>query len=133
MAGTKTITTLREDIARHPWLESENINYGDRMAFKLKIKAVVPLSIDVIVLVRLNDGVSENIKVSEVSALHKLYPFFMDAVNADTIICGKVLVGISSLETQQFLVDNLVKVLKDIPVYSISGSMDFIIKSLENI
>ncbi|MBI5066225.1 hypothetical protein HZA97_08370 [Candidatus Woesearchaeota archaeon] len=125
IAGTKTITT-KQDFGNA-------LKYGNRCAFLLKENQYdqsKKANIKAIILVRLNDGVKEFDEMNRLSALHNLYPYFMDAVNADTIIQDKVFVGTPPKGIQELLARKLSKTLKKIPVYSITGPKSFIVNKI---
>ena len=141
IAGTKTITLRTQDHTISSTQISERITYGDRTAFFLNknyYSNTPSVPIAAIILVRLNDGRQECQKITPFSALHKLYPYFLDVVNADTIIChGKnVFVGTPPPQVHTFLAKKLLNILHTIPTYSITGSLPFVtqhIKHLPNI
>lgn len=134
-AGTSTIT-LSAEKANKKWRKTfHGSPYGQRLAFFLDEKFYATeqkLSIHAIAMVNLNDGVEICGKLSTISALHTLFPFFLDKVNADTIIFGgnHVFVGNISETQEQQLVARLCKSLARIPVYKISGSLNFVTKAI---
>jgi len=133
VAGTTTITANINDINKHnPEDKIEILTYGDRSAVTTNKYINDRGQIQAIVLVGLNDGVEENYIITPASALHKLYGYFFDTVNADTIVCDgqDVYVGTASLGTQKYLARNLSNVLSKIPTYSIKGSMDFVCNAI---
>ncbi len=131
IAGTSTLTAHQKDIERHLG-ETETISYGGRAALKPKGSTNKPGLVKAIVIASLNDGVAENNLIEPISALHRLYPYFLDTVNADTIMCdGKaVYVGAPSPGTQEKLAQQLHESLSEIPTYSISGSINFVCDSI---
>lgn len=129
IAGTRTITANSADIQQHITNGDTYITYGNRVALSYAKKCTDnPGPIRAIVFVGLNDGVSENNILHPTNALHRLYGFFLDTVNADTIVCDAkaVYVGTPPPGKQEMLAKNLSNALQKIPVYSIKGSMDFI-------
>lgn len=137
LAGTPVITMRGADFKKYSGLVERAISYGDRRALLLDEKKYTgePARIRAIAIVRLNDGVKECDKVPPVNALHKLYPYFMDTVNADTIVCGgkDVFVGTPPFGAEKILATNLGLALRKIPVYSISGSLPFVSNSIAKI
>ena len=134
IAGTKTVTTIFST-AKINYPIPKNSKYQDRIAFTPKEFTQQIKPIKAIVLVGLNDGVKEKNKLSHNSALHKLYPFFLDVVNADTILCdGKeIFTGLPPKGGQRFLARSLETALKKIPVYSLKGSLPFVVENLKKI
>jgi hypothetical protein len=132
VAGTPTITLRSaEKPASHI---GESAVYGDRLAFSLAQEnyAFSPVKIKKIFIARLNDGAREFTRLSPVSAMHKLYPYFMDAANADTIMCNGncVFAGKLPAGVEARLAKSLSAMLKKIPAYSVSGSKPFVIKRI---
>jgi uncharacterized protein (TIGR00661 family) len=129
IAGTHTITVRNEDTKR--WSCAKKVKghiFGDRLAFQLPPnhyteKSRVP--INQIYLVDLNDGVTNQDMLSPVSAMHTLYPFFIDKQRGDVLIGNGpvILDGHVSTEIKSNLAENLSHVLQNIPVYKISGSL----------
>lgn len=135
IAGTKTITFVANEANRKWQKLGGAVKYGMREAFILDEKYYAKekmLLIETIVFVNLNDGVKEYIKLEAPSAMHSLYPFFMDYVNADTVIFqGKeVFCGAVGEEARRTLVQGLARAVAKIPVYKIVGSAEFILKSI---
>ncbi len=91
VAGTRTMTTKAEDVERHLSTGAVKSGYQGRTAFYLNKEHYAPTSpsmVHRIVLPRLNDGAEKARRLGSLAALHKLYPFFMDAVNADIVLSG---------------------------------------------
>ncbi|HEY4484457.1 MAG TPA: hypothetical protein VI978_01905 [Candidatus Paceibacterota bacterium] len=130
IAGTKTLTARQKDIGRHLGYKIEIIQYGNRAGLVFGNKTDKSGPIRAIVLVNLNDGVTENNLIEPSSALHRLYPYFLDTINADTIIGQSVYVGTPPIGTQEKLAQNLKETLSKIPTYAVSGSMDFVCDSI---
>lgn len=131
--GTPTITVKNNEREKNKDLLTAEVVYGGRSAFVLEQNNYTtrrPMRITAIVLPQLNDGVKECQKLSEASALHTLYPYFLDWVNADTIMAqgSGVYLGTPPSESQNYLISHLQKTLVDIPVYKISGSLRYITK-----
>lgn len=136
VAGTKTVTVGIQDLKRHGSDDLDFISYGNRTAVIMDTHwSTEPTQIRAIVLVALNDGVSEKSSPEIPSALHKLYPFFLDAVNADTIVNDgeHVYLGTAPEGVQEYLSKHLSEALVKIPVYSIKGSMGFVCDSIKTL
>lgn len=115
-AGTKTMTALDE--------------HHRRYAYRLLETAYSPkpcVNIGSIDIIRINDGVQSCETLTRDSALHTLYPYILDAVNADIIVHGDHLFdgAVPPLAKRQ-LIQNLSTVLNKIPVRKISGSMSYL-------
>lgn len=135
IAGTKSMSLRSVDITRFPNLTGRKIDYQTRSAFALgknhySKDEAVPIS--TIFIAKLNDGVSEMEELSFPSTLHTLYPFFMDAVNADTVMCegGGVFIGTPPKGSQEKLTRELTRVLSQIKVVKISGTLQFVTESI---
>lgn len=140
VAGTSTITTKAEDLARHlpEALENEEVGYEGRSAFSLSKRFYAdpaPQAVTLISLPRLNDGAEKSRQLSALSALHKLYPFFLDAVNADIVLAGGRLVfaGSPPSSVNKRLARALSQALTKLPVWELEGSLPFINHTLEDL
>ncbi|HLC56420.1 MAG TPA: hypothetical protein VJJ23_04245 [Candidatus Nanoarchaeia archaeon] len=133
IAGINVVTGLTKDI-KH-FNNKNKIYYHGRSAFLLnEDKIASPGRIKAIVLIKINDGKKEFHKINFTKALHTLYPFFLDIVNADTIICEKdIFMGTPPKDIQKYLIQMLNKALNKIPVYSITGSRLYIVNKIKNI
>lgn len=131
IAGTKSMSLRDSDSAEYPNLISKKIQYADRVSYLLDDKHLTSqqnIPIKRILLIYLNDGVSELKKIDYPSSLHTLYPYFLDAVNADTIMCqGKELLsGEVAKDVKLELIDSMSKAIPSVEVYRIVGSPTFI-------
>lgn len=148
IAGTRTITTKAEDLARHlpnALLEDgqkdqqdEQVAYQGRSAFTLSPRFYAdptPQVVTAITLPRLNDGAEKAKQLSALSALHKLYPYFLDAVNADIVLAGGRIVfsGAPPSGVGRRLANELSLALTHLPVWELEGSLPFINHTLEEI
>lgn len=140
IAGTRTITTKAEDLARHlpEALEDEEVGYQGRSAFSLSKRFYAdhaPQAVTQITLPRLNDGAEKSKQLSALSALHKLYPFFLDAVNADIVLAGGriVFAGTPPSGVSKRLASALSQALANLPVWELEGSLPFINHTLEEL
>lgn len=130
IAGTHTITIRAEDAERWKDLpKMDEVAFVDRLAFKLPTeyysqqKEVV---INAIVLIGLNDAVETIYKLTPASALHTLYPLFLDKQREDILVEGDQAFFDGSIPA-----DERVKIAKDIkialervPVYKAVGSLE---------
>jgi len=121
ISGTRTITTL---------IKSTNLNnaieYADRTAFQLsKDKYLQSGEIKSIFVININNY-NHIEKLSKPSALYRIYPYFLDTVNADIIYESQVLDGTITIDLKNKLVVKLKKALTKTNVYLISGSIEYI-------
>lgn len=133
--GTLSMSLWERDLSKFPNIESKKINYQSRAAFELDDRHYSPEKIEyisTIYLVKLNDGVSEIEELFYPSSSHVLYPYFMDFVNADTILCdgNDIFLGTPPNGCQQMLVRKLKTALTKVRVIKISGSLEFITKNI---
>jgi hypothetical protein len=132
VAGTETLTVRGRDtdaVTLSPFLPYTLS--GTRLAFQLEpekyvAQRMVPISS--IALVRLNDYAPEVKREEEASALHTLYPYFLDVIHADTVLHAgsSIFLGTPPQGTQAYLVQQLRDIFATVPVYSVTGSSDYI-------
>lgn len=138
IAGTRTITIRLEDIPR--WSTIPKVNehvFGDRLAFQLPSNYYATnksVAIKQICFVDLNDGILTTTKLSPLSALHSLYPFFLDKQREDILIGADqaLLEGSIAQEIKKELVKNLYRALQNIPVYKISASLQEVTQFIQS-
>jgi hypothetical protein len=146
VAGTRTMTTKAEDVERHLSTGAVQSAYHGRSAFYLNKEHYAPTSpamVHRIVLPRLNDGAEKSRRLGSLAALHKLYPFFLDTVNADIVLSGgkSVLSGNPDKGVREKLTAGLGLVLATddlfggvkatVDVVELEGSMAFINHTLD--
>ncbi len=129
IAGTKTITVKKADQGLSAAIPSGGFPYWDRYAFQLPAKAYFAgqaLPVRTIVLTRIDDRRSSCRRIEPITAVHKLYTYFLDVINADVVFGnGKGLVSSETTrESKQYLVDALRVALADIAVYDYVGTAD---------
>ena len=116
IAGTKTKTALDTNLNRFAYELEE-----DKYTLKNEV------NISAINIIRINDGVEEAQEISPVSALHTLFPYFMDAVNADVIVNeNDVLDGYTNTSSKTLLTRSLANAISNIKVAKYAGSLDFL-------
>lgn len=116
IAGTKTMTALDAQFKRHAYIMQPH-EYAQTPAVKITSIAII----------RINDGVAETQRLTGLAALHTLYPYFMDTVNADVIVNGRhVFDGTPPHTAKAALVSSLGKAINQIPVHKYAGSMTFL-------
>ena len=130
ISGTCTITIRKEDIWR--WKNLNKVHehiFGDRLAFQLTSESYeekLSVPIKKIILVSVNGGVDLNYELSPISALHTLYPFFMDKQREDVLIEGDSAVfnGTVDKSIREDLARKLKISLEHIPTYKSVGSLE---------
>ena len=91
VAGTRPMTTKAEDVERHLSVDAVKAGYQGRSAFYLADEhyaSPAPSVVQRIILPRLNDGAEKSRRLGSLAALHRLYPYFLDTVNADIVLSG---------------------------------------------
>jgi hypothetical protein len=129
VGGTRTITTKAKDADRHLGGLADRCQYVGRSAFLLEERAYAQdqlVEVRRIAFVQLNDGADEHSELSPVSALHRLFPFFLD-------VCGgaDVLSGAPPRGVEKSLAHRLLPALQHVSVCAVTGSMQFITTALE--
>jgi len=106
---------------------------GSRQQLQVECAGVYPIKIAAIILPYLNDGRQDWYQLSQLSALHTLFPLFLDAMNADVLIDSAAALydGAVSAAAKRGLATALEKVLGAIPVYRGVGSLDFLCSKIE--
>lgn len=117
VGGTKTVTTRQAD--------------GGRSVARLDLdrsETAPQVPVVAIFRVRLSDGADRAVRLSALSALHTLYPFFLDVANADVILDGgaRVLSGEPPVGTREKLARELAAALAKVPAYEVTGSAAFV-------
>ncbi len=117
VAGTKVITVRAPDGGRaFAEIGAERFETAE----KAEIAAIFR--------VRLSDGADSCVRLPDLGALHVLYPFFLDAVNADVVLDGgsRVLSGEPPAGARERLAGGLRDALARIPAFEIAGSAAFV-------
>jgi len=139
VAGTPTITVRESDFELFKEVEKEQeYEHWGRHTFLLpqhRYKNDDKLVIDAIAIVKLTSFKQSCEKQTYPSVVHSLYPYFIDSVNADIVLAdfGKVFSGDTVTERKDTLVKNLSAVSRDIPVYFVTGTVDYIANKLKEI
>lgn len=139
IAGTETITRTSAVEAQASAQEKIGLHsYLGRSAYRLPEQhysqdlSIVPVT--TIALTRLNDGAEEWEVLSATSALHRLFPFALDSVNADVVLLqgGAVFCGAGPDEPQvrNTLAASLKAALARVQVVSVCGSRQYITDKL---
>lgn len=124
VGGTRIVSVKRPD--------------GSRSAARLRADQAEPAPrVDVLAVfrLRLNDGYDCASKLPPLNALHVLYPFFLDVVNADVILDDgkRVVAGEPPPGARERLAKELAAALAAIPAYEITGSAAFVTGQIEKL
>ncbi len=108
--------------------------YGDRIAFRLPEDrcATHPQNIHAVWVVKLTNEDVVCKELSKMNALHKLFPFFMDTVNASVILGeGEVLFQPEDQKAEEVLPALLKQALDHVQVFEVSGTRQEIAKLIK--
>ncbi len=139
-AGTKAVTARPIVFERYAPKISKT-GYLDRNATFLPpdfYETSDKVNISRIAIIREDPAVSESEYLPEVSAAHKLFPFFMDVTNADKLIYGAngamtgFVNGTVPEESRMYLGRKLIRVTENIKTQMVTGSIEFITEKLMN-
>ncbi len=128
VAGTRTMTIRSKDQWRWTWLDKEGEHvFGDRVAFELAGDSYCPdptVRIRKIVIVSLADCNPRAASVDSLSALHRLFPLFMNQMRSDTLLGGaaRLINGAVAAHTKLELARLLEHGLQHISVHEFFGS-----------
>lgn len=136
IAGTHPITAKSQDLVKHGTGYAIRSVYGNRSAFILQdghYSSAAPRAVKLIAVPKLNDGVSKDSALTGASGLHKLYPYFMDTVNADIVVAGgkAVLSGNPADGVRERLVEELSRALPKLSVVELEGSLEYVSGALK--
>ncbi|MEC9290841.1 MAG: hypothetical protein VX730_00395 [Pseudomonadota bacterium] len=108
--------------------------YGDRVAFRISEDryASHPQNIHAVWVVKLTNEDVVCQELSKMSVLHRLFPFFMDTVNASVILGeGEVLFQPEDQKAEEGLPALLKQVLDHVQVFEVSGTRQEIAKLIK--
>ncbi len=131
LGHTQVFSIRAENAGRWNSMVESSYDQSGRQVVKLKKKYLTQkeeVQIKAIAMIQLNEGNESLQELSPLSALHTLYPFFLDVERADVILGeGKALLdGNISLEAKTREVSKLAGSLKNIPAYRLTGSLDYV-------
>ena len=138
IAGTKVMTVRAHDKERWDGMPDEFFDTAARRTFRLKPEYSSPNqqeSIIAIVVLQLNDGRNSCVSISPESAVHTLYPYFMDTERADVLLGGgeDVFDGSITLEVKREHVPKLASSIKRIPTFKVTGSIEYVCQKVNTI
>lgn len=127
LAGTHTMTLSTPDFQARDIEAHDAVEYGDRTAFRLAPERHTlddPSVIGRIGLLRISDTKQQRQTLEPLSALHRLYPYFLDTVHQDVVVCnGEALyAGETPPQSRHFLLQALRKSLQYTPVQQLTGT-----------
>ncbi|MDE0724332.1 MAG: hypothetical protein OSB62_06485 [Alphaproteobacteria bacterium] len=126
IGGTRTMTVGKEAFDQQVNMHIPDVKvYGDRVAFKLNSELYdeMPQSIQAVWMVKLTNEPLKYQEMSKMSALHKLFPFFMDTVNASVVLGeGEAVFQPDDKAAEGKLPGLLFQALKNIQVFEVSGT-----------
>ncbi len=137
VAGTETISIKESDLPKYPKLKQTAATYSNRTALFLdkehyEKRERVP--INAVCLIKVDDGNQQAIELTYPSNMHALYPFFLDTVNADTIVCDgeAVYSGETPLFVKERLARRLKRVLSTVKVFNLSGPVEYLAEQIRS-
>ncbi|KKP95878.1 MAG: hypothetical protein US13_C0002G0188 [candidate division TM6 bacterium GW2011_GWE2_36_25] len=138
IAGTRTITTLKEEAPRWSSIPKEKeYTLGTRIIFQLPSSYYTNLKrvpIRQIFFVKLNDGRCIDTQFNSLSALHSLFPIFLDKHREDVLLGAdqELLNGNVKKKIKKYLAQKLYESLKKIETYNIVGSLNDVTNFIKN-
>ncbi|HSX32850.1 MAG TPA: hypothetical protein VLF91_00735 [Candidatus Saccharimonadales bacterium] len=137
IAGTRSMTLKTEDFKRGEYDSLRSMEYGNRTAFELPIdmQAAGPKTIGRVALVRLSDGFNAWRQLPPLSALHTLYPYFLDTEYADCLVGqGNALyIGDTPSAAREQLAAQLRRAVVDLTVSTGTGSAEFLAEKVSGL
>jgi hypothetical protein len=127
-SGTKTITLKAADLKER---QVPVFYYQDRAILSSTDDSMFqsePRPIRSIYLVKLSSNTREIFPLPLTEALIKLYPLFLDVMNAEAILChgDNIYTDLTSDEAKRYLLSSLKKLLGDVKVFSVTGPLAYI-------
>lgn len=136
IGGTRTVSIRVADLEKYPKFKNESIAYSDRATLNLDPKhfqedSTTPIS--VIGIIKVEPGADRVVKMVHPSDMHALFPFFMDTVYSDTVLCGgnEIYSGKTDDANKIWLARKLMELPSSVEVVGIAGSADFIAKEIK--
>ncbi|MEI8223874.1 MAG: hypothetical protein WCG20_01985 [bacterium] len=130
-AGTTAVSIKNTDSIPDILMSNNRVEVWDRIIIDYQSEAYG--EIDAVVVVKLNSYKNILKQVVGDSRVHMLYPYFMDAVNADVVLDDNddVLVGRAPEGTERYLSQHLRKTT--VPVYTIEGALEFVTDEIKKL
>jgi len=134
-AGTKTISIRSSDSQKYPNLFKDETVFSNRTAFDLPdhfLSTDSQVAVKSIFQVRIDDGQNQTSEFLHPSSLHMLYPFFIDSVYADTVMCdgNHVFSGNIDDKSKDLLSRSLKNSLNYVKVFDIKGSVEYLLNQI---
>lgn len=138
VGGTKTITIRDLDIDKYPNLSDLTANYSNRTSLTLESKHIqreTSVEISAIFVIKVEPGADKCVETGFPSNMHTLFPYFLDTVYADTVMCdgNDVYSADVSVVTKTVLAKKLKENLAHAKVFSLAGSTDYLIGEIQKL
>ena len=135
VGGNRPMTLRTADFQGGQYGADNTLEYGDRTVFMMEDDRYAPQSevlIGRIAMIRLTGGREYWERLSPLSALHNLYPYFLDCERTDTVVADgrAVFKGRTSAEARDRLATGLRTVLANLAVFKGMGDTSFILERL---
>ena len=138
VGGNRPMTLRTADFQARQSGIGAKLAYGDRTVFLMeddRYASQPEVAIGRIGLIRLTGGCEYWERLSPLSALHNLYPYFLDSERADTVVAGGrgLFKGETPAAARDRLVTGLVAVLPSLPVFKGMGDTSFVLDRLDDV
>jgi len=138
IGGTKVLTSRAPEKGRWREMVDEAVQVGARYAFRLRSEYYPDakrVRIKAVVLLSLNDGHDSSNEYSSLSAIHNLYPFFLDTQKEDVLLDegNEIFFGTIRPEVKQKNVPRLARGIKKIRTINVVGSMDYVTEQIADL
>ena len=130
VAGVQVISVRKHMVVPESFI---HINESkDRIIYEAP--SVEPQAVKVIYLLNINDKPLRVERLSEISALHTLYPYFLDKTHEDILLNAAEIVwqGNISKKVNKKVVKKLQNIVKHIPVFTLWGSVEECVQYLKS-
>ncbi len=138
IGGTKVLTSRAPEEGRWKEMVEKVVRTTSRHSFRIKHEhyaSAKRVPIKAVVLLYLNDGRDTFDELSKLSAVHNLYPFFMDSQREDVLLNegNYVFYGTVKPDVKQKNAVRLSQGIKKIRTVNVIGSMDYVTHQVMNI
>lgn len=138
VAGTKTISIRQADIAKYPKLQNNAVNYSNLTALFLDPSHYDPrqeVPLKAICILRIDDGNDQTVELTYPGSLHALYPYFLDTIYADTVLCDgrAVYSGEVERDIKERVSSSMSKSLQSIKVLNLRGSVKYLVETIKTL
>lgn len=138
IGGTQVLTSRNPERGRWKEMVGKAVETSSRHSFSLKMEyypTEKKVPIRGVVLLYLNDGRDSLEEFSKLSAIHNLYPHFIDSQKEDVLMNdgNYVFDGTVTRDVQQKNVPRLSQAIKKIRTVKVIGSMNYVSEQVMNI